>query len=137
MHRSRLQSVVIDCDDLEAGIAFWTRALGVEVLSRDAPYVSLESPQPGLKLILQSVCEPKTAKTRVHLDIETDDVEAESVRLESLGARRTGEVDGWYVMEDPCGNEFCVVPVSDQGFGAEAREWGVDTEQTTPFSLSS
>jgi catechol 2,3-dioxygenase-like lactoylglutathione lyase family enzyme len=93
MHRSRLQSLVIDCDDLEAGIAFWTRALGTEVVGRDEPYVSLESPQPGLKLLLQSVCEPKTAKSRVHLDIETDDVEAESLRLESFGAR-TGRVEG-------------------------------------------
>jgi len=137
MHRSRLQSLVIDCDDLEAGIAFWTRALGTEVLARDAPYVSLKSPQPGLKLLLQSVCEPKTAKSRVHLDIETDDVEAESLRLESFGARRTAHLEGWNVMEDPCGNEFCVVPIFDQGFGGEAREWDVDAEQTTPFSLSS
>jgi predicted enzyme related to lactoylglutathione lyase len=65
-------------------------------------------------LLLQRVAEGKSVKNRMHLDIEVDDVEAEVVRLEALGARR---VDGgalsehgssWQVMVDPEGNELCV-----------------------------
>jgi hypothetical protein len=69
------------------------------------------------------VPESKTAKTRVHLDIETDDVEAEAQRLEALGARRREMIEGWWVMEDPCGNEFCVVPVQAEDFPKHTRAW--------------
>ena len=40
------------------------------------------------KLLLQAVTEAKATKNRMHLDIETPDVDAEVIRLESLGARR-------------------------------------------------
>ena len=90
MHHSRVSAVVIDCDDIEAGVNFWTRALGIDVVERDeqGPYVDLGRSALGLQLLLQHVPEPKTAKTRVHLDVETDDIEAEVARLEALGARR-------------------------------------------------
>jgi predicted enzyme related to lactoylglutathione lyase len=64
--------------------------------------------------LLQAVDEPKTAKNRMHLDIETPRVDAEVARLEALGARRleadTRSEHGsrWVVMADPEGNEFCV-----------------------------
>ena len=123
MHRSRLQSVVIDCDDLDTGISFWTGALGVSVVGRhEDVYRRLESPIPGLRILLQRVPEQKTAKTRVHLDIESDDIEAEVRRLEKLGAKRLEQVEDWWVMEDPCGNEFCVVPATTPEF-ASAHEW--------------
>jgi hypothetical protein len=72
---------------------------------------------------LQKVPEGKTAKVRVHIDIETDDVEAEVRRLEALGAGRQETVEGWWVMEDPCGNEFCVVPIQSGDFPTGARQW--------------
>jgi catechol 2,3-dioxygenase-like lactoylglutathione lyase family enzyme len=122
MHRSRLQSVVVDCHDLDAGISFWTGALGVGVEAQDGPYRRLGSTIPGLKFLLQRVPEPKTTKSRVHLDIESDDLEAEVKRLEELGARRVEQIEEWWVMEDPCGNEFCVVPASTPDF-ASAHIW--------------
>jgi catechol 2,3-dioxygenase-like lactoylglutathione lyase family enzyme len=123
MHRSRLQSVVIDCDDLEAGVKFWTQALGVEIADRDETYVLLEPVCKELRLLLQLVPEGKRVKGRVHLDIESDDIEAEVRRLEALSAQRVEFIQKWWVMLDPCGNEFCVVPANTEWFHESAHEW--------------
>jgi Glyoxalase-like domain len=61
--------------------------------------------------------------SRIHLDIETDDVEAEVQRLEALGARRKAQIETWWVMEDPCGHLFCVVPMHSPNFLAESHVW--------------
>lgn len=125
MHRSRLQTVVVDCDDIEKGKAFWTGALGTGVAGEDNTYVLLEPVLPELRFLLQYVPERKTCKSRVHLDIESDEVDAEVRRLEKLGARPVKQVESWWWMEDPCGNEFCIVPARDTPeFKAHAREWG-------------
>ena len=66
------------------------------------------------KLLLQAVPETKSSKNRMHLDIETPDVDSEACRLESLGARRleagvrNEHGTNWVIMADPEGNEFCV-----------------------------
>jgi hypothetical protein len=60
--------------------------------------------------------------SRVHLDIETDNVEAEVQRLEKLGARRKASIQTWWVMEDPCGHLFCVVPAHSDAFAAQASD---------------
>lgn len=62
-------------------------------------------------------------ESRVHFDIETDDVEAEVRRLERLGAHRRHQVESWWVMEAPSGHVFCVVPVQSQAWPAGAVEW--------------
>ncbi|MEZ5270759.1 MAG: VOC family protein [Ilumatobacteraceae bacterium] len=71
-------------------------------------------PAAAPSLLLQTVAEPKAAKNRLHLDLHVPDVEAEAARLEGLGAVRVGRSDefgiSWIVMNDPEGNEFCVVP---------------------------
>jgi hypothetical protein len=64
-----------------------------------------------------------THPSRVHLDIETDDIEAEVRRLEALGARRVAQVKTWWVMEAPTGHRFCVVRNSSPGFAQQARQW--------------
>ncbi len=43
--------------------------------------------------------------------------------LEALGARRVAQIEDWWVMEDPCGNEFCVIPVVSENFTALANVW--------------
>jgi hypothetical protein len=123
MHRSRLQTVVVDCDDLEAGERFWSAALGVGVRGRREPYVLLEPVCGELRFLLQRVPEQKACKSRVHLDIEADNVEAEVNRLEALGARRQERVEDWWVLVDPCGNEFCVVPAYTEWFETSAHVW--------------
>lgn len=126
MHRSRLASIVIDCDNLDAGVAFWSGALGATPQWPDDPndpYVSLGAVAGGLRVLLQQVGEGKTAKSRVHLDIETDDVAAEVARLERLGAQRHQEFPTYWVLLDPCGNEFCVVPPESEGFPERTVAW--------------
>ena len=123
MHRSMLSSVIIDCDDLDAGVRFWSGALGSEVATWESPYVFLKTKPGGLHIGLQHVPEPKTAKSRVHLDIQTDDLDAEVARLEALGARRQQPVESWWVMQDPCGNEFCVVPAGQGDLPHDAATW--------------
>ncbi len=59
----------------------------------------------------------------VHIDIETDDVEAEVERLEKLGARRREKVKGWWVMIAPGGHPFCVVPVQSETWPKGVVEW--------------
>ena len=125
MHKSKLGGFIIDCetDDLEASAAFWSRALGAPprppANPADAAYVALVM-QPGEPYVeVQQVSHP----SRVHLDIESDDVEREVARLESLGARRVTTIRDWCVMEAPTGQRFCVVPVQSDDFEEKAREW--------------
>jgi hypothetical protein len=59
----------------------------------------------------------------VHLDIESDDIDAEVRRLEALGATRVAKVSSWWVMEAPTGQRFCVVRATSANFAAEARQW--------------
>lgn len=98
MHRSRLCSVVIDCkvDDLAPMAEFWSRALGKPIASLtrdgDGKYAELETADDEPMILLQKV----EHESRVHLDIETDDLEAEAARLEALGrpASRSGTAGG-------------------------------------------
>jgi hypothetical protein len=111
MHRSRLSALIIDCrtDSLADAAGFWSRALGREAKpSHDAasPYIELQPATGNFNLAVQKVDHP----SRVHLDIEADDVEAEVSRLERLGARRIAQVKSWWVLEAPTGQRFCVVP---------------------------
>jgi hypothetical protein len=59
--------------------------------------------------------------SRVHLDIESDDIEAEVRRLESLGAKRVEFVHTWCVMEAPTGQRFCVVRPQRPGDRNQAK----------------
>jgi predicted enzyme related to lactoylglutathione lyase len=123
MHRSRVSTIVIDCENIEACVSFWSQALGTTAGNSDGVYTSLGTTIGGLRVLLQQVPEAKTAKSRVHVDFETDDLDAEVQRLEALGARRLAQVEDWQVMEDPCGNEFCVVAVHTPDFAEHARLW--------------
>jgi hypothetical protein len=125
MHKSRLAGFIIDCktDDLKSAAAFWGEALGMEVRALPADegnkYVQLLDPQDRLHVEVQSVAHP----SRVHLDIETDDVDAEVRRLELLGAKRVQKINTWCVMEAPTGQRFCVVRAKGSSFASEARAW--------------
>ena len=107
--------LVLDCADPEKLAAFWGAALGVERLGAAGQYVMLASSTGAIrKVLLQRVEEPKSTKNRMHLDIETPDVDSEVARLERLGATRLeGDARSehgsrWVIMADPEGNEFCV-----------------------------
>ncbi|MDX1421784.1 MAG: VOC family protein [Kiloniellales bacterium] len=125
MHRSRLGGFIIDCrtEDLDAAAEFWSQALGYPTFRHDDPaeadYVQLRTDPEDLQIEVQKV----DHESRVHLDIETDDEEAEARRLEGLGAKRVAKVRGWLVMEAPTGQRFCLVNPQRAAFEAEANLW--------------
>ena len=111
MHRSRISAFVLDCqvDDLATATEFWSKALGRPVASADqdgdGKYAELKTDADEPFLLLQRV----DHEPRIHLDVESDDIEAEVVRLEALGATRVAFVKRWWVMRAPTGHRFCVV----------------------------
>ena len=127
MHRSRLSTVVIDCSDaeFERDVAFWSRALGKHPIPDESPrYVSLRGRvggEGGPYVLLQRVVKEERA---VHLDIETDDVEAEVARLMRLGAAVKARIRNHVVMLAPSGHAFCVVPTGRRNdFPGDAPQW--------------
>ena len=114
--RSRLAGFIIDCQggNHDAAADFWSRALGLPRgethVDGQARYTALTGTPAALHVEVQQVDHP----SRVHLDIEADDIDAEAARLEALGARRIEFVRGrWWVMEAPTGHRFCVVPLRE------------------------
>ena len=125
-HRSRLAGFIIDCKrgTLEDSADFWSQALGLEVTDYDEGGLGLYAPLSdgpgGMHIEVQKVAHP----SRVHLDIETDNIEAEVARLEKLGAKRIAFVrERWWVMEAPSGHRFCVVRQQRKPFGPHANRW--------------
>ena len=123
MHRSRLTAVGIDVPaEAQAATAdFWAGALGRRAKpDEDGTILSLGPDIAGLEVFVQRVGE---GGPRFHVDIETDDVEAEVLRLEELGATRVEQVSTWWIMRDPAGNLLCVVPPQSKDFPADAATW--------------
>jgi predicted enzyme related to lactoylglutathione lyase len=118
-HRSRLAGLIIDCqtDDLDAAAEFWAAVFGSKRVPEDT-YMKLDD-QAGLHLEVQKVDHP----SRVHLDIESDDIEAEVRRLEKLGAKRVANIRTWVVMEAPTGHRFCIIRAQTADFDALAHTW--------------
>jgi len=123
MHRSRFAGIIIDCetDDLNAAAEFWSAALGYAQKPDDGDklYRSLQPHERDTYVEVQKV----SHASRVHLDIETDNIEAEVLRLESLGAVRIEQLKDWWVMEAPTGQRFCVVPPANDFFEDTANRW--------------
>lgn len=117
MHHSRLCHFVIDVSDLDNGVWFWSRALNAveEPLSPQSSHIyrRLRLPDAEIRILLQKTSDAKVSKERMHLDLETDDIEAEVRRLEALGATRWDHQQergfDYWVLRDPWGNEFCVL----------------------------
>jgi predicted enzyme related to lactoylglutathione lyase len=125
MHHSRVSAFVLDCqvDDLKTATDFWSRALGRGVASADqdgdGKYAELKTDADEPFLLLQKV----EHAPRIHLDIETDDIDAEVARLEALGATRVEFVKRWWVMQAPTGHRFCVVRKQRAEFGSHLNTW--------------
>lgn len=108
-------SVVIDCNDFGRMSAFWQEALRYE--PREPPeddWVVLRDPDGhGVNVSLQQVPEPRVGKNRLHLDLYTDDPDAEVARLLAIGASRHPREpepdEDFVVLADPEGNLFCVI----------------------------
>lgn len=125
MHYSRLCALLIDCNtpDIDQAAQFWADALGQPV-DPDHPgtrgnYRMLETLSDEPIVQIQKV----EHESRVHIDIETDDIPAEVARLEALGARVVDRLERWVVMQAPTGQRFCVVRVQRPGFPKNATAW--------------
>jgi hypothetical protein len=102
---SKLTELAIDSADPDALAGFWCAVLGYEVQDVDDGVVTIGSPL---------VPEGKTAKNRLHLDVNPTDADQDQEvrRLLGLGARHADVGQGdvsWVVLADPEGNEFCVL----------------------------
>ncbi|WP_405688829.1 VOC family protein [Streptomyces sp. NBC_00057] len=113
---SLVRHITIDCADAYELAGFWSGVLGAPLSAEDAPgdpEALVEAP--GAALLFISVPEPKSAKNRLHLDIQPQDRtrDEEVERLLGLGAtlvadHRKPNGRGWATLADPEGNEFCV-----------------------------
>ncbi len=113
MHRSTLGAFSIDVPSshVDASTAFWSAALSTtsRVGTTHPEFRPLAGRFAGLEGFVQDV---GVTPPRVHLDLHTDDVEAEVVRLVALGATEVARHGGWVVLPDPAGMAFCVCPVA-------------------------
>jgi len=125
MHKSRLGALVVDCqyENLFEYAEFWGAALGAEPESRESQsnqrYVRLNGKPGEAQIILQKVDHP----SRVHFDIETDDIEAEVERLVSLGAEIVERMEKWVIMEAPSKHRFCVIGPIRHDFEENSNLW--------------
>jgi predicted enzyme related to lactoylglutathione lyase len=123
MHRSRVSTFLIDVrrNEVDQATTFWAEALGVRTSSPEGEpqFTTLHDAVPGYVTAIQSVDD----EPRYHLDIETDDVDAEVARLEALGATKVEQIRSWWVMRDPAGQLFCVVRPQTPDFPCDAATW--------------
>jgi predicted enzyme related to lactoylglutathione lyase len=124
-HKSKLAGFIIDCDtdNLQQAADFWGSVLGMDVHRFDGEegekYIQLLDPNKELHIEVQSV----NHESRVHLDIETDDIDAEVTRMQALGAKVVDRVKTWCVLEAPTRQRFCVVKKCTDDFDQKANEW--------------
>jgi predicted enzyme related to lactoylglutathione lyase len=109
--------IVVDVADLGRAADFWGEVLGyVQDGDASGRYLSLvPADGNGIEVLLQKVDDEKRGKNRLHLDLRTQDLDAEVDRVRALGASMVTEepiVESgwtWHVLADPDGNEFCVL----------------------------
>lgn len=109
----RVDEVVVDCQNPAALAAFWASILGGEPVHRSDDWSFIDPPG-WTRLAFQRVPEHKQGKNRLHIDVHVADVPEATVAAEALGAVRTGAVHSdsvgtFQVLQDPEGNEWCVV----------------------------
>ena len=121
-HKQRIGVVCIDCktDDLTDATAFWSAMLGKEGrIDERRKYTVFDGHQGRPRVLLQAV----DHDPRVHLDIETDDRDAECERLKALGAKEIERIRTWIVMEAPTGHRFCLVGPQGDDWPGDAKEF--------------
>ena len=121
-HHRRLAAPYVDVprDSYDHSVRFYSELTG-HAAEVDGDYASFGKSAAGVELLVQAIGDPTP---RVHLDIETDDIEAEVARLVALGATERARIEGWVVLADPVGNPFCVIKVQDRElFQAHATAW--------------
>ena len=124
---ARIRDIVVDCAHPAPLARFWAAVLdGYEVAPYDEAELErlrangVEDPEDDPTVLVEAgpgrprfffvlVPEPKTVKNRLHFDLRADDPAAEVIRIIGLGARVIDEQKSLTVLEDPEGNEFCLL----------------------------
>ncbi|MFC0625776.1 VOC family protein [Kribbella deserti] len=125
MHRSRVSTFLIDTPAEQAAEAatFWSAALGTSTQSPpgEPQFIDLPGALTDHVLAIQSI----EGEARYHLDIETDDVDAEVARLTGLGAVKLSQWLDCHTLRAPGGHLLCVIPLhSDpEVFARHATTW--------------
>jgi hypothetical protein len=103
-------------DAIELG-RFWAAVLDATLVDLGDTSARLDPPpgRPrGEVAWINPVAEPRTVKTRVHLDLRLAESEpAAFLRAGATVVRKPGD-DPWWVLADPEGNEFCAFPANPQ-----------------------
>jgi hypothetical protein len=126
------KDLCLDAADPHRLAAFWCAALGRELAAADGGW-RVAPPEGGpesLGIWVDPVPEPRTGKTRVHLDLRLPSPDV--TPLLAVGATLVREPDGdvrWWVLADPDGNEFCAMPPAPPDYHLPA------VERPTPFEL--
>jgi predicted enzyme related to lactoylglutathione lyase len=126
----QLRCQVIDVNDLAVAEAFWSEVTGLSVIPSVFPgrYSYLGQADPWRhKVILHLVSTPKGPEpNRSHVDIWVRDVDTAIEQIQAIGGTLKKEPSiyprphaypgelptiDWAVMQDPFGNEFCVISV--------------------------
>lgn len=108
-----LGMITVDTTDAMPLARWWAEQLGGTIeQENDGWYVTVGLPGVAQKISFQKVSDPSPGKNRLHLDLASPDLEAETERLVSAGAglvdRHEHEGFRWNVLTDPDGNQFCV-----------------------------
>jgi catechol-2,3-dioxygenase len=110
---SRVGDIVIDCADPERLAEFWCGVLGYRIFDRNDTGAAIRGATVSPDILFIRVPERKATKNRIHFDVCATDrgQDEELARLIELGARRSSIVGSgsWVVLEDPEGNEFCLM----------------------------
>lgn len=117
-----VDTLTLDCRDLQTVATFWAEVLGYEIVEIDEDGANIRDPAgSGWPLFFQVVPEGKSVKNRLHLDLRpTTSMEEEIERVKGLGASQYRYVSEggsfWTVMLDPEGNEFCILRGPQDGW---------------------
>jgi predicted enzyme related to lactoylglutathione lyase len=114
---NKVFGISVDCADAARVAQFWGEVLGRQVAdgatSENAVLPANETADGGPRLSFHQVPEGKVAKNRLHLDLISDNLDSETVRLLALGAQKLRDFQGvsasWTTFADIEGNEFDVV----------------------------
>ena len=123
----RLYSVVFDAANPSSLARFWATATGWPITYEEPDEVVVEPPEddagvpiePGLPLVFVPVDDPKVAKNRLHLDLNSRSADEQREIVERLLAHGAEPADigqgdvRWVVLADPEGNELCVLDARD------------------------
>jgi len=115
----RQVGITVECDDAARLAEFWEHVLGYtrRPSAPGSPYVTIDRGDDGPDgppfLTFQTVPEPKEAKVRLHLDLFVDHARPYVEEMLAAGASSVSRTEAgeWTtrVLQDPAGNEFCVI----------------------------